>query len=197
MHSLQALAIVLLAAGACDGRDPGTRRMDPTPIVPADPSHASPGRSNGEVSRPVDPGTTAKADLTPTIGNEARGIITFSSTPEGVRVAIAMTGLTPGSHGFHLHEWGDCSAPDASSAGSHFDPSAMPHGAPDDDLHHAGDFGNLEADDAGHVEVAFVTDAISLDSDHSILVARRSSMQVGTIWRPSLRATPDRRSLAA
>ena len=59
------------------------------------------------------------------------GTITFTKTGDTVQVVADITGLTPGKHGFHLHEIGDCSAPDAASAGSHFNPTKQPHGAPD------------------------------------------------------------------
>jgi Cu-Zn family superoxide dismutase len=59
--------------------------------------------------------------------------------------------VSPGEHGFHLHEKGDCSAPDASSAGGHFNPLHHPHAGPHTAQHHAGDFGNItvKADGTG------------------------------------------------
>lgn len=82
------------------------------------------------------------------------------TTPRGdvVKVTIDVQDAPPGSHGVHVHENGDCSAPDASSAGGHFNPEGMPHG----DLggaRHPGDFGNLEvgADGRGHRELAIDT----------------------------------------
>ena len=163
---LQALSITLFAAIGCDGGDPGEQPMNPIPIAPAA-SDADGEASGGAVENapePVRPVMIARADLAPTLGDEAKGTLTFRSTPHGVRVAVEMTGLTPGLHGFHLHEVGDCSAPDASSAGSHFAPRPMPNGAPSDDRHHAGDFGNLEADDAGRVDAEFLSGSISLGS---------------------------------
>jgi Cu-Zn family superoxide dismutase len=70
-------------------------------------------------------------------------------------------GLAPGSeHGFHIHDKGDCSAADASSAGGHFNPGAAQHGA-GSGVHHAGDIPNIKADARGvaHVDakVAGVT----------------------------------------
>jgi Cu-Zn family superoxide dismutase len=91
----------------------------------------------------------AAAELLPTMGNEARGSVTFTVTEgiEGVHIEAQMTGLLPGQHGFHIHEIGDCSAPDGSSAGEHFAPDNTPHGSPDDPPaeRHAGDLGNIEA----------------------------------------------------
>jgi Cu-Zn family superoxide dismutase len=92
-----------------------------------------------------------KATIAPTQGNTAKGEVRFYKVDDGVRVVARLEGLTPGRHGFHLHEKGDCSAPDASSAGGHFNPSGTPHGAPTADrtARHAGDLGNVEVGSDG------------------------------------------------
>lgn len=88
-----------------------------------------------------------KAAVGPTQGNRANGEVRFYKVDGGVRVVAKIGGLSPGKHGFHVHEKGDCSAPDASSAGGHFNPDGAPHGAPTSPrgARHAGDLGNLEA----------------------------------------------------
>jgi len=95
------------------------------------------------------------AKIAPTQGNTATGEIRFYKVEGGVRVVGKLEGLSPGLHGFHLHEKGDCSAPDAMSAGGHYNPAATPHGAPDaDSAHrHGGDLGNLEAGADGKAPV--------------------------------------------
>ena len=66
------------------------------------------------------PVTRAVAVLHPTAGNQTAGTVTFTQEGAQVRVVAAVTGLKAGArHGFHLHELGDCSAPDAASAGPH------------------------------------------------------------------------------
>jgi Cu-Zn family superoxide dismutase len=87
------------------------------------------------------------AKIEPTQGNTAKGEVRFYKVSGGVRVVARLEGLSPGRHGFHIHEKGDCSAPDASSAGGHFNPAGAPHGAPtaDKTARHAGDLGNVEA----------------------------------------------------
>jgi Cu-Zn family superoxide dismutase len=92
---------------------------------------------------------SAEATLAPTAGNTASGVIHFEQQGETVHVTAAIQGLAPGLHGFHIHQNGDCSAPDASSAGGHFNPSGSRHGSPEHAQHHAGDFGNLVADERG------------------------------------------------
>ncbi len=90
----------------------------------------------------------ATAELLPTTGNEARGSVAFTVMDgmEGIHIEARMAGLSPGPHGFHIHEFGDCSAPDGSSAGEHFAPDNAPHGSPEDlpAERHAGDLGNIE-----------------------------------------------------
>ena len=71
------------------------------------------------------------ATIEPTQGNTAAGEVRFYKVDTGVRVVASVSGLTPGKHGFHLHEKGDCSAPDAMSAGGHYNPLGAPHGSPD------------------------------------------------------------------
>ncbi|HTS20762.1 MAG TPA: superoxide dismutase family protein [Casimicrobiaceae bacterium] len=104
---------------------------------------------------------TATATIAPTAGNTAKGTVTFAQHGDKVTVSAQLSGLSPGGHGFHVHEKGDCSAPDATSAGGHFNPTGKPHGAPDAAEHHAGDMPMLQADASGNAsfsaELAGVT----------------------------------------
>src|SRR5712692_6964724 len=88
----------------------------------------------------------AVAMLHPTAGNKVTGTVTFTEVADGVQVHAEIAGLTPGKHGFHVHEFGDCSASDAASAGAHFNPTNQPHAGPDAQARHVGDMGNIEAD---------------------------------------------------
>lgn len=92
---------------------------------------------------------TAQAKLAPTANSKTSGLVTFEQTADGVHVKAKVEGLTPGLHGFHIHEKGDCSAPDGSSAGGHFNPTSAPHGDPSHASKHSGDFGNITADAKG------------------------------------------------
>lgn len=113
--------------------------------------------------------TKAVATLAPTKGNSVSGMVTFTKVEGGVKIVADVTGLTPGLHGFHIHEFGDCTAPDAASAGGHFNPHHMQHGGPDAAVRHAGDFGNLEADASGKAHYERVDTTISLDGADSII----------------------------
>ncbi len=91
----------------------------------------------------------ASARLDPKSGSSASGQAWFAESENGIQVAVSVTGINPGAHGIHIHEKGDCSAEDASSAGDHLNPSAHEHGPPQPKLFHAGDLGNIIIDDKG------------------------------------------------
>lgn len=117
------------------------------------------------------PGTeVATVVLHPTEGNEAEGVVTFTQTDDGVRIEASISGLEAGSsHGFHIHQYGDCRAADGTSAGGHFNPEDMPHGGPDDMQRHVGDLGNLEADENGEASADFTDSFLELNGANSIL----------------------------
>jgi Cu-Zn family superoxide dismutase len=114
-------------------------------------------------------GRHAMAELSPASGSEVRGTVHFYETSKGVRVVANISGLKPGLHGFHIHDKGDCSAPDASSAGGHFNPGGMKHGGPNDAQRHAGDFGNITADASGKATFKTVDSHIGFDGPNSII----------------------------
>ncbi|MFZ5509805.1 MAG: superoxide dismutase family protein [Pseudomonadota bacterium] len=107
-------------------------------------------------------GPIAEATLAPTRGNSASGMVTFAARGDKVQVSARVSGLTPGGHGFHIHEKGDCSAPDATSAGGHFNPGGQPHGHPDQGPHHAGDMPMLVADGYGNATLSAELASVSL-----------------------------------
>jgi Cu-Zn family superoxide dismutase len=92
----------------------------------------------------------AIALIRPTGGNKCSGVVRFEETAHGVKVIANVEGLSPdGTHGIHIHEFGDISALDAMSAGGHYNPEDNPHAGPDSRPRHAGDLGNLYADSSG------------------------------------------------
>jgi Cu-Zn family superoxide dismutase len=93
--------------------------------------------------------TKAAATLEAKSGSQVTGTVTFTKSGDEVQVVADVQNLKPGKHGFHIHEKGDCSAADASSAGGHFNPTHQHHGGPMTAEHHAGDLGNIEADASG------------------------------------------------
>ncbi len=111
----------------------------------------------------------AIAVLHPASGSQVMGTVTFTKTDDAVQVVADVTGLTPGQHGFHIHEFGDCSATDATSAGGHFNPTHKPHGAPDAAERHVGDLGNLEADASGKAHLEWKDKVMKLTGEDSIV----------------------------
>lgn len=119
----------------------------------------------------------AVAALQSTEGGKVSGIVTFTEVADGVRVDAHITGLTPGKHGFHVHEFGDCSAADgsaarASAAGDHFNPAKSPHGEPNAAERHEGDMGNIEADDSGAAKLNYVDHTLSLHDGAKSIIGR-------------------------
>ena len=134
--------------------------------------------SSGEVaqtSQPAVPGVTgpdvteAVAVLMPTEGNKVTGTINFIKMDSGIRVVADISGLEPGKHGFHIHEYGNCSAPDGTSAGGHFNPHNEPHGAPTDAKRHVGDLGNVIADENHVAHYELIDNVVSFTGENSII----------------------------
>jgi Cu-Zn family superoxide dismutase len=115
----------------------------------------------------------AVAVLHPTAGNKCQGKVTFTQDGEKVKIVAHIEGLNPGQkHAFHIHQYGDCSAPDGMSAGGHYNPENHPHGLPTSAQRHAGDLGNLEADSSGKAHLEVTVDNISVAGTKNPVVGR-------------------------
>jgi Cu-Zn family superoxide dismutase len=101
--------------------------------------------------------------------HKVKGKVTFTQKDDGVEIVGEFSGLQPGKHGFHVHEFGDCSMADGKCAGGHFNPEGMPHAGPDDAKRHVGDLGNLEADGQGHASYKRTDSMIKLSGPHSVI----------------------------
>lgn len=115
---------------------------------------------------------SAETMLSPTKGNTAAGTVVFSEAGNKLRVVAEITGLSPGPHGFHIHEKGDCSAPDGTSAGGHYNPTGKPHGNPEHAEHHAGDMPQLVADAKGVAKLVGYIDEVNLGNGEGGIVGR-------------------------
>jgi len=118
------------------------------------------------------PGPKATAKLAPTTGNTANGTVTFTQKGAKVAVDARVAGLTPGNHGFHIHEKGDCSSGDGMSAGGHFNPLGKPHGNPAVPDHHAGDMPMLVADASGNATLVVELDVMTVGGGETDIVGR-------------------------
>ena len=147
IHTSLFLASALALTACNKGAEPDAAPADvvaamaTTPV--ADPA-APP-----EMAKPI-----ATAQLQPTKDSTVAGTINFSLVDGQLRASGDITGLKPDSeHGFHIHEKGDCSAPDGSSAGGHFNPGSSEHGSISAAMHHGGDMPNIKADAQGNAHI--------------------------------------------
>lgn len=144
---------------------------------PGEPEQPEPetGGMASDDSRPAERTQAAQqmavAEISATEGHETAGTVKFTSEGDTVRVQGRITGLEPGAHGLHIHAKGDCSAPDASSAGGHYSPGGDPHGSPRDlpEEHHVGDLGNIVAGEDGSADVVAEDAEIRLSGPDSVV----------------------------
>jgi Cu-Zn family superoxide dismutase len=119
------------------------------------------------------PVTRAVAVLHPTAGQQCHGVVRFTEEGESVKVVADLEGLTPGQkHAFHIHQYGDCSAPDGMSAGGHYNPEGHQHGLPDSENRHAGDLGNVQADDQGKAHYEITVTNVSIVGSKNPIIGR-------------------------
>ncbi|MBV8515876.1 MAG: superoxide dismutase family protein [Acidobacteria bacterium] len=120
------------------------------------------------------------ATLAPTSGSNAHGTVKLTQLAGGgVQMKIDLMGVPPGTHGFHIHEKGDC-GDNGNAAGGHFNPTAMQHGAPDMMPHHAGDFGNVTAEANGEVHTTVTTQSITLSAGEASAIGHAFILHGGT-----------------
>jgi superoxide dismutase, Cu-Zn family len=115
----------------------------------------------------------AIAVLNPTEGSKCRGVVRFIEDGKSVKVLAEIEGLNPGQkHAIHIHEFGDCHTPAGMSAGGHYNPEGHEHGLPEKEKRHAGDLGNLEANDAGKAKLELAIDNISIAGKRNPILGR-------------------------
>ena len=115
----------------------------------------------------------AIAVLHPTAGQHCQGVVRFTQDGDSVKVVADLEGLTPGQkHAFHIHQFGDCSAPDGMSAGGHYNPEGHQHGLPDAENRHAGDLGNVQADNDGKAHYEITVNNVSVSGMKNPILGR-------------------------
>ena len=146
-----ALTLSLLAGIALAGCASKTAAPAPAAAAAAKPAEGFFGRTKSAV-----------ATLSPAASGAVAGIVTFTASGNSADVHVVATGLVPGStHGFHVHDVGNCASPDFMSAGGHFNPGHHQHG-PQNAEHHAGDMPGLLADPAGKIDTTFTLNGVAL-----------------------------------
>ena len=116
--------------------------------------------------------TQARARLEPKSGSKVTGTVSFTKAGDDVQVVADIQNLTPGKHGFHIHEKGDCSSGDGMSAGGHFNPTGKPHGNPSVPDHHTGDLTMLVADASGNASLSMELGAMTIGSGATDIVGK-------------------------
>lgn len=90
------------------------------------------------------------------------GTASFTVAGDQVMLTLSIENATPGEHAFHLHAVGDCSAPDGTSAGGHWNPTEQDHGQWSGEAFHLGDVGNLDVGDDGTATLTVATNLWSV-----------------------------------
>ena len=143
--SIFATAALLCLTVACKNGKKETKQMTEEPSMEKE-------TMNSEIE-------VIKVALEPKSDSHVTGNITFTQENGSVTMVANMEGLTEGTHAIHIHEKSDCSAPDGTSAGGHWNPTNQPHGkwgAPEG--YHKGDIGNFTAGADGKGSITFTTD---------------------------------------
>uniref|UniRef100_A0A4D6QHB2 Superoxide dismutase [Cu-Zn] n=1 Tax=Pohlia nutans TaxID=140635 RepID=A0A4D6QHB2_9BRYO len=110
-----------------------------------------------------------KAVCVLTGSSNVSGVISFLQDGSGpTSVEGEIKGLNPGNHGFHVHALGDTTN-GCMSTGPHFNPKSLEHGAPGDEIRHAGDLGNIIAGEDGVAKVSLKDVQIPLSGVDSII----------------------------
>lgn len=162
-NRLTAMAVLTTAAVlvAC-----GTMTSDNKATAQQADAHHGHGTPFADLDRAV-------AVLHPTEGNDVSGTVHFEQTGGNVTINAEVHGLEPNSqHGFHIHEYGDCTAADGTSAGGHYNPEGHAHALPNGETRHAGDLGNLEANDEGVATLELTVDNITIAGHENPILGR-------------------------
>jgi len=189
MKKLLYISIAALMFSACaDSSDAGTKANADDAKAAGDQSTATTGTEKGT---PDDTANTkyikvgdqqvATVDLSACGDSKMKGKATFVEANGKVTMTARMTGANQGVHAFHIHEKGDCSAADGSSAGGHWNPTGEDHGKWGKAPFHRGDIGNFEADKNGDGKITMVTDlwCVGCDDEMKNVVGKSIIVHAG------------------
>jgi Cu-Zn family superoxide dismutase len=167
---IAASAVLLVAASAAANETP-RKELSRAPAVHETgmpdagvaPLRIAQGAKDGAAAKKsaATPPLSATAELKSADGKDV-GTATLTQTRSGVRIALALKGLPPGEHAFHVHAVGKCEPP-FTSAGPHFNPEQKKHGKLNKEGHHAGDMDNIRIPESGNLTVQVVDKDITLE----------------------------------
>jgi Cu-Zn family superoxide dismutase len=162
----------------------GCSGESPPPSEPTPPAESTaPAEQDEHHGQPAQqPVAVAHAELAPTDGSDVQGLLAFTVTNGAVQLTGTVSGLEPNrEHGFHIHEFGDCSAPDAMSAGGHWNPLGHDHGRRSHGEFHAGDMDNLRADASGQANVDDLLAGLEIGTGSALdIVGKSVIVHIGT-----------------
>lgn len=166
---------VLLAACASQPAEPAVAPEAPPPPA-AEPAAEAPAAAPAEAPAAAAPPAaprTIEVPLEAKSNSKLKGKAVLTETEGGVHVVLTLEGVEPGEKGSHVHEKGDCSAPDGASAGGHFNPGGHDHGLPGAPKRHLGDLGNITVGKDGKGTLDFTAPGANLkDGDAASFVGR-------------------------
>ncbi|HVU02672.1 MAG TPA: superoxide dismutase family protein [Polyangiaceae bacterium] len=173
----------LFVCAACGGSQPAPEAAPPpapsaempppaSAAAAAAPSASAPAEAAKPPEAPPAP-KSVTVDFVAKSGSKLTGKATLTEEGTGVKVVLSVEGISPGEHGAHIHEAADCSAPDAKSAGGHYNPDKHDHGLPAADAakRHLGDLGNLVVgkDGKGTLEIVVPDANLKPGDPHSFI----------------------------
>jgi len=170
MNRLKWLPVVCALGLAAVVSGCGKKEEPPPPPPPAEasPAPAAPAPAATAAPAASDKAVTAKATLKSAKGDAPSGTVTFSQQADGVHVTVDLAGATPGKHGLHIHQNGECTPP-FKTAGDHFNADKHDHACSPTPSRHTGDIGNVEVGADGKAHWEGVVDQISLtDAAHQV-----------------------------
>lgn len=151
----------------------GLSACSSTPSTDTAPSASTATTTTGTAA--VSTAKAAVVNLASASGSLVSGRLSVVPMNDGVHLTGEVGGLSPGStHAIHIHEKGDCSAADASSAGGHFNPAGAPHGKVGSGAHHGGDMDNIVANAEGVAKVDVHASGVTLGGGAANDVAGRA-----------------------
>ncbi len=123
---------------------------------------------------PTTPEKQANATIASSNDSGITGEAEFTQNDDQVTFMIEIQGATPGLHAVHIHEYGDCSAPDGTSAGGHWNPTGVAHGKWGEGEFHLGDIGNINVGEDGTGSISLTTDLWEIGTGSDIDVVGKS-----------------------
>lgn len=165
--SIFVFAILLIGISSCTPQRQGDEGESDTTAMEGEPMET--------MDEEPMAGPTAVAQMEAKSGSSVSGTITFTSVEDGVHLMVDLQGVPPGKHAIHLHEFGDCSAPDGTSAGGHWNPTSEAHGHINEtDEFHFGDIGNLDVGEDSTVTYETTIEIWNIGEDESANIVGKS-----------------------